>query len=214
MGEVTPANLNEYFTSRLNSCREYSKLKFEYVNIRRVWNFSYYIGNDYPKIKLLMSEISQNIKRADVNRELIQRSILHLKNDWDFENWLMLSLISKYSLFPSILVLIRFEDFWTREDNSLFLNVYSKQRMKHEAILIDEETFSMVRELKNARLNHKKQQYETKRGWGKGYHIRGYFIFQAQRCSIGRRLQNGFNGKIPEFSSSPLKIMAACKESK
>ena len=33
-----------------------------------------------------MSEISQNIKREDINREFIQISILHLKNDGDFEN--------------------------------------------------------------------------------------------------------------------------------
>ena len=36
-------------------------------------------------------------------------------------------------------------------------------------------------------------------------------FFPVQRCSIGRRLHNGFNGKIPKFSSTPLKIISICK---
>ena len=81
-------------------------------------------------------------------------------------------------------------------------------------IYVDEEIFSAVRELKCLRLSYKRQQYETKRNGGKGYKIKGYFIFPVQRCSIGRRLQNGFNGRIPEFSSSLAKIISVCKEKK
>ena len=57
----------------------------------------------------------------------------------------------------------------------------------------------------------KKQQYEAKRSWWKDLKIKGLFIFPIQRCSIGKRLQNGFNGKIQEFSSTLQKIVSVCR---
>ena len=84
--------------------------------------------------------------------------------------------------------------------------------MRHIMLLIDEETFAVVRESKKLRISKKKHQYETKRSWGKDWKIKGCFVFAVQRCSIGRRLQNGFNRRVPEFTSNSLQITAACKE--
>ena len=201
MGNLTPKNLKEYFVVKLNSCRDYSNLKYEYVNIRRVCNFSYYMVNDYPQLNLLMDETPKETKRFEINKETIERSIVMLREEGDFENCLMLILISKYYLNSGVLTLVRFEDFGTRKDGRQFLNIFIKRKMRHEMIYVDEETFAVVRELKKSTLANKRQQYETKRSWGKSCKIKGHFIFPVQRCSIGRRLQNGFNGIIPEFSS-------------
>ena len=37
------------------------------------------------------------------------------------------------------------------------------------------------------------------------------YFFPVQRCSIGKKLQNGFNGIIPEFSSTLQKIISVCR---
>ena len=214
MGLVSPKSLKEYFWAKLNSWRRYSSLKYEYVNIRRVWNFSYYIANDYPEISLLADEPQKDINKIEINKEKVEEAIIMLKDWGDHENSLLLMLISRHYLYPGVLILIRFEDFGTANDGRRFLNIYSKGRARHEKIYVDEEIFSAVRELKCLRLSYKRQQYETKRNGGKGYKIKGYFIFPVQRCSIGRRLQNGFNGRIPEFSSSLAKIISVCKEKK
>ena len=79
-------------------------------------------------------------------------------------------------------------------------------------LFIDEETFAVVRELKKSRIGRKKHQYETKRSWGKDWKIKRCLAFPVQRCSIGRKLQNGFNERVLEFSSNPLQIIAAFKE--
>ena len=214
MGSLNPNYLNEYFRAKLNTCRSYSTLKYEYVNIRGVWNVSYYMVNDYPQIVLLKDEPQKEISKNEVNKERIDEAITWLKNEGDYENWLLLMLISRHYLCPGVLILIRFEDFGTSKDGKRFLNIYARVRMRHEMIYVNEELFSTVRELKSMRLSFKKHQYETKRSWGKNSKIKGYFIFPVQRCSIGRRLQNGFNGMIPWFSSSLTKIISICKNNK
>ena len=214
MGILTPKCLKEYFWVKLNSCRNYSSLKYEYVNLRRVWNFSYYMVNDYPEVSLLCDERPKDHKKCKINRQKIDETIKLLRDEGDHENCLLLMLISKYYLYPGVLILIRFEDFRTSNNGERLLNIFIRGKMRHEEIYVDEETFIAVRELKKLRLNCKKQQYETKRSWGKGHKIKGYFIFPVQRCSIGRRLQNGFNGKAPEFSSSLSKIISICKRDK
>ena len=113
--------------------------------------------------------------------------------------------------YPSTLILIRFEDFGTNKDGQRFLKIFIKVRAMNKVIYVDDETFEVVRELKRSRLSLKKQQYETKRSWTKGFKAKGRFIFPVQRCSIGRRLHNGFNGNITKFSSTPLKIISICK---
>ena len=94
---------------------------------------------------------------------------------------------------------------------SEFWTFFIKSRRRYEAVYVDEETFEAVRRLKQFRLSCKKQQYETKQSWGKNFKIKRSFIFPVQRCSIGIRLQNGFNLKIPEFSATPQKIISACR---
>ena len=132
--------------------------------------------------------------------------------DWgDHENSLLLMLISRHYLYPGALILNKFEDFGTANDGRRFLNIYSKGRARHEKIYVDEEIFPVVIELKCLRLSYKRQQYETKWNGEKGYKIKGYFIFPVQRCSIGRRLQNGFNGRISVFSSPLAKIISCVK---
>ena len=208
MGILTPKSLKEYFWTKLNSSRSYSALKYEYINIRRVRNFSYYMVNDYPEISLLNDEPPKDHRKCEVSKQIVEETIIQLKEEGDHENCLLLMLISKYCLYPGILTLIRFEDFSTGSNGERFLNIFARGKMRHEMMHVDEETFKAVSELKNLRLGFKKQQYETKRNWGKGHKIKGYFIFPVQRCSIGRRLQNGFNGKIPGFSSSLSKIVS------
>ena len=180
-------------------------------NIRRVWNFSYYMANDYPQIPLLEDWSLKVIKKCEINREMIEQTISILKNEGDYENCLLMLLISRYYLYPSTLILIRFEDFGTNKDGQRFLKIFIKARAMYEVINVDDETFEVVCELKRSRVSLKKQQYETKRSWTKGFKVKGRFIFPVQRCSIGRRLHNGFNGKIPKFSSTPLKIISMCK---
>ena len=214
MGILTPKNLKEYFISKLNSCREYSSLKYEYVNIRRVWNFWFYMVNDYPQVNLLINQSPKDISKWPINLETIEKTIMILRNEGDFENWLMLSLLSKYHLYPNTLTLVRFEDFGTKKNGKRFLKIFERRRMRHVILQINEETFAVVRELKKLRDSRKKHQYETKRDWGKGWKIKGSFIFPVQRCSIGKRLQNGFNGRVPEFSSSPLQIISTWKDLK
>ena len=211
MGVLNPKSLKEYFTLKLNSWRSYSHLKYEYVNIRRICNFSYFMVNDYPEIPLLTDDLQKEIKKSEVSIEAIGQAIEKLRNEDDHENCLLLLLISRCFLYPSTLTLIRFEDFGTSKDGKRFLNIFIKGRRRYEAISVDEETFEAVRELKSFRLSCKRQQYETKRSWGKNFKVKGWFIFPVQRCSIGRRLQNGFNWKIPEFSGTPQKIISACK---
>ena len=50
----------------------------------------------------------------------------------------MLSLISKYYLYPSILNLVRFKDFGTKKDEKKFLKIFERWRMRHIILLIDE----------------------------------------------------------------------------
>ena len=209
MGVLNPKSLKEYFTLKLNSCRSYSHLRYEYVNIRRVCNFSYFMVNDYPEIPLLMDDSQKEIKKGEVSTETIRQAIEKLRSEEDHENYLLLLLVSRYYLYPGTLTLVRFEDFGTDKNGKRVLNIFVKGRRRYEAIYVDEETFEAVRGLKQFRLSCKKQQYETKRGWGKNFKVKGWFIFPVQRCSIGRRLQNGFNLKIPEFSATPQKIISA-----
>ena len=211
MGTLSPKYLKEYFTSKLNPCHSYSILKYEYVNIRRVWNFSYFMVNDYPEIPLLMYDSQKEIKKADTTLEIIEQAIATLRNEEDHENCLLLLLISRYYLYSGTLIQIRFEDFGTDRDSKRFLNIFSKWKRRYEAIYVDEETFEAVRELKGFRLQFKKQQYETKRSWGKDLKAKERFIFPVQRSSIGKRLQNGFNGKIPDFSSTLQKIISVSR---
>ena len=213
MEVLTPKSLKEYFITKLNACREYSSLKYEYVNIRRVWNFAFDMMNDSPKIDLFTGKLQMEVKKLKISKDVVFKAISTLRGEGDFENCLMLSLISKYQLLPGILVLIRFEDFGTGKDSKRFLNVFERRRMRYSMIYVDEETFGAVLGLKQTRLNRKRRQYETKRGCGKGCYVHGYFIFPAQRCSIGGRLQNGFNGRIPEFKSSTQEVISICKAS-
>ena len=203
METVIPKSLRDYFTAKLNSWRSYSHLEYEYVNIRRVWNFSFIMINDYPEIPLLANNLRHEIKKNEISVEMIEQAVSTLKREEDHENWLLLLLISKYCLYSSILVLIRFEDFGTSKDGKHFLNILSLRKKRYEAISIDEETFEAVYKLQNSRFSCRRQKYDTKRSWGKDFKIKGWFIFPVQRCSIGRRFQNGFNGRIAEFSSTP-----------
>ena len=180
--------------------------EIKYVNIRRVCNFSYFMVNDYPEIPLLMNDYQKEIKKGEVSTETIRQAIEKLRSEEDHENYLLLLLISRYYLYPGTLTLVRFENFGTDEDGKRILNIFVKGRRRYETIYVDDETFEAVRGLKQFRLSCKKQQYETKRSWGKNFKVKGWFIFPVQRCSIGRRLQNGFNLKIPEFSATPQKI--------
>ena len=81
---------------------------------------------------------------------------------------------------------IRFEDFSTDKDGKRFLNIFSKGKKRYEVIYVDEETFEAVRELKEFRMQCKKQQYETKQSWWKNLKIKGWFIFPVQRFSKER----------------------------
>ena len=94
---------------------------------------------------------------------MIEQAISILKNEGDYENCLLMLLISRYYLYPSTLILIRFEDFGTNKDGQRFLKIFIKARAMYEVINVDDETFEVVRELKRSRLSLKKQQYETKR---------------------------------------------------
>ena len=163
MGILNPKSLREYFTLKLNSCRSYSYLRYEYVNIRRVCNFSYFMVNDYPEVPLLMNDSQKEIKKGEVSTETIRQAISKLKNEEDHENYLLLLLISRYYLYPGTLTLVRFEDFCTDYDGKRVFNIFVKERRRYEAIFVDEETFEAVRGLKQFRLSCKKQQYETKR---------------------------------------------------
>ena len=97
-------------------------------NIRRVWNFSYYMANDYPQIPLLEDWSLKVIKKCEINREMIEQTILILKNEGDYENWLLMLLISRYHLYPSTLILIRFEDFGTNKDDQRFLKKFYQSK--------------------------------------------------------------------------------------
>ena len=211
MGDWNPKWLKEYFWAKLNWSRNDTTLKYEYVNIRRVWNFSYYMVNDYPQVNLFADKPQSNINKCEISKEDIAKAIVLLRDEEDYENCLLLMLISKYYLCSGVLVLIRFEDFGTTKDGQRFLNIFTKRIMRHQIVYIDEQIFEWVRLLKRFRLNWKKHQYETNRTWGKDLKIKGYFIFPVQRCLIGKRLQNGFNGKIPKFWSSLSKIISICK---
>ena len=63
-------------------------------NIRRAWNFSYYMANDYPQIPLLDDWSLKVIKKCEINREMIEQTISILKNEGDYENCLFMLLIS------------------------------------------------------------------------------------------------------------------------
>ena len=47
---------------------------------------------------------------------MIEQTILILKNEGDYEDWLLMLLISRNYLYPSTLILIRFEDIGTNKD--------------------------------------------------------------------------------------------------
>ena len=108
---------------------------------------------------------------------MIEKTISILKNERDYENCLHMVLISRYHLYPSTLILIRFEDFGTNKDGQIFLKIFIKVRAMYEVIYVDDETFEFVRELKRSRLSLKKKQYETKRSLTKGFKAKGRFIF-------------------------------------
>ena len=167
--------------------------------------------NDYPQIPLLTEDYQKEIKKTEISKESIEQAITTLKSEDDYENCLLLLLISKYYLLPDALVLIRFEDFGTSKDGKRFMNIFSKTRRRYDVIYIDEETFEIVSEQKRSRLICNKRQYETKRSWRKDFKIKGWFIFSVQRCLIGRKLQNGFNGKISSFNSTTMEIIAVWK---
>ena len=78
--------MKEFLVAKLNSCRGCSNLKYEYENIRRVCNFSYYMVNDYPQLNLLMNEAQKETKMLEINKETIERSILIFREKGDFEN--------------------------------------------------------------------------------------------------------------------------------
>ena len=94
---------------------------------------------------------------------MIEQTISILKNERDYENYLLMLLISRYHLYPSTLIMIRFEDFGTNKDGQRIFLIFIKVRAMYEVIYVDDETFEVVRELKRSRLSLKKQQYETKR---------------------------------------------------
>ena len=58
---------------------------------------------------------------------MIEQTISILKNEGDYENCLLMLLISRYYLYPSTLILIRFEDFGTNKDGQRFLKILSRQ---------------------------------------------------------------------------------------
>ena len=49
----------------------------------------------------------------------------------------------------------RFEDFGTKKDGKRILNIFERPRMRHIMLLIDEETFAVVRESKKSRISKK-----------------------------------------------------------
>ena len=162
MGVLNPKSLKEYFTLNLNSYRSYSHLRYEYVNIRRICNFSYFMVNDYPEIPLLEDNSQKEIKKSEVNIKTIEQAIEKLRSEDDHENCLLLLLILRCFLYPDTLTLMRFEDFNTSKDGKRFLNIFVKRQRRYEVISVDEEIFEAVRELKRFRLSCKRQQYETK----------------------------------------------------
>ena len=125
---LSPKSLKEYFISKLNSCRCYSNLKYEYVNIRRVWNFSYFMVNDYPEIPLLMNDSQKESNKVDITTEIIEQAITTLRSEEDHENCLLLLLISRCYLYPSTLILIRFEDFGTDKNGKRFFEHIFKRK--------------------------------------------------------------------------------------
>ena len=133
---------------KLDSCWRYSSLKYEYANIRQVWNFSYYIANDYPQICLLADEPQNNINKIEINKEKIKKAIIMLKDGGDHRNSLLLMLISRHYLYPGALILIMIKDFGAAIDGRRFLNIYSKGRARHEKIYVDKEISSAVRQTK------------------------------------------------------------------
>ena len=133
--------------------------------------------NDFPQIDLFTGKLQMKVKKLKISKAVVDKAISTLRGEGDFENCLMLSLISKYQLHPGILVLIRFEDFGTGKDSKWFLNVFERRRMRYRMVYVDEETFGAVLGLKQTRLNQKRRQYETKQGCGKGCYVHGYFIF-------------------------------------
>ena len=64
--------------------------------------------NDYPQIPLLTEDYQKEIKKTEISKESIEQAITTLKSEDDYENCLLLLLISKYYLLPDALVLIRF----------------------------------------------------------------------------------------------------------
>ena len=107
----------------------------------------------------------------------------------------------KVSISSQYFGLDSFKVFGTGKDTKQFLNVFERLGMRYRMIYVDEETFGTVIGLKQTRLNRNRRQYETKWGCGKDCYVHRYFIFPAQRCSIGRKLQNRFNERILEFKS-------------
>ena len=168
------------------------------------------MANDYSQTPLLEGWSIKVIKKSEIDREMIEQTTLKLKNEGDYENWLLILLISRYHLYPSTSILIRFKDFGTNKDGQRFLKIFIKVRAMYEGIYVDDKTFEVVRELKRSRLSLKKQQYE-KMKLNKRLQSQRKVIFPVQRCSIGRKLNSGFNGKLSKFSSTSLKIISLCK---
>ena len=93
-GILFPKSLREYITLKLNSCTSYSHLKYEYLNFRRVCNFSYFMVND--EISLRMNDSQNEIKKDEMKWSIktIWEANAKLKREEDHENYLLLLLIS------------------------------------------------------------------------------------------------------------------------
>ena len=85
---------------------------------------------------MLTEDYQKEMKKSEISNESIEQAITTLKNEDDYENCLLLLLISKYYLLPDALVLIRFEDFGTSKDGKRFMNIFSKTRRRYDVIYI------------------------------------------------------------------------------
>ena len=122
--------MKDYFWVKLNSCRRNSSLKYEYFNIRQVWNFSCYIANDFPKINLITDEPQKDNNKIEVNKEKIMEVAISIKTEWLWK--FSASNVDFKTLSLSKCLNFGFEDFGTENDERHFLNIYSKGSARHE----------------------------------------------------------------------------------
>ena len=54
--------------------------------------------NDFPQIDLFTGKLQMEIKKLKISKDVVDKAISTLRGEGDFENCLMLSLISKYQL--------------------------------------------------------------------------------------------------------------------